>query len=243
MEFIIDNRETIKNALSEKIEAKTDNLDIGDYLIKYNGVVIMIIERKTIADMASSIKDGRYREQKNRLLNNFHIDKILYLIEGDLTTNNTSYSFNKVNKFTIYSSIINCLLRDNIKVFHTTNQTETIDFLVNMYRKIDKQGLTFLKKKYTAQQSIINTVKPQKKGNVTEETVYLSQLCCIPGVSTKYAKAIINNYEKMYLFNKLVDLNEEERIKTISTITYETDNGKKRKLGTKIAEKINKYIF
>jgi len=43
------------------------NLDIGDIII-YNGSYKLIIERKTINDLVSSIKDGRYREQKMRLL-------------------------------------------------------------------------------------------------------------------------------------------------------------------------------
>ena len=70
MEFIIDNRESIKKYFIEKnVKYVTfSNLDLGDYLFKYNGEVVAIIERKTIDDMANSIKDGRYREQKSRLL-------------------------------------------------------------------------------------------------------------------------------------------------------------------------------
>ena len=50
-------------------------------------------------------------EQKQRLIDNCTKEKIIYLIEGDLTINNSSYSFNKVSKDTIYSSIINLYLR------------------------------------------------------------------------------------------------------------------------------------
>ena len=48
------------------------NLDIGDIIIKYNEYITYIIERKTISDLCSSILDGRYREQKERLLSNFN---------------------------------------------------------------------------------------------------------------------------------------------------------------------------
>ena len=66
MEFIIDNRENIKHHFIEK---KVDwvvckNMDIGDFCITYNNELVCIFERKTIEDLAASIKDGRYREQK-----------------------------------------------------------------------------------------------------------------------------------------------------------------------------------
>ena len=44
----------------------------------------MIIERKTLNDLASSLRDGRYREQSYRLNGtNIHNHNIVYLIEGE----------------------------------------------------------------------------------------------------------------------------------------------------------------
>ena len=71
MELIIDNRETIKDYFQDKDYVKIKNLDIGDYIFKYDDKDILIIERKTIEDYAASIKDGRHREQKQRLLSNY----------------------------------------------------------------------------------------------------------------------------------------------------------------------------
>ena len=76
--FTIDNREHKLIALFQKmqfpIEVKT--LDIGDIIIKASEACkksyqdkdqryesIFIFERKSISDMISSIKDGRYKEQ------------------------------------------------------------------------------------------------------------------------------------------------------------------------------------
>jgi ERCC4-type nuclease len=42
-----------------KIEIKS--LDIADIHIYYNNKIIYYIERKTLNDLASSIKDGRYK--------------------------------------------------------------------------------------------------------------------------------------------------------------------------------------
>ena len=43
------------------------NLDLGDIIIEYNDIPLIIIERKTIPDLLASIKDGRYKEQKKRI--------------------------------------------------------------------------------------------------------------------------------------------------------------------------------
>ena len=78
MELIIDNRERdlIKwfedhndKYNENKIQFSKENLDLGDIIFKKNGKMVILIERKTFSDLSSSIKDGRYKEQKNRILN------------------------------------------------------------------------------------------------------------------------------------------------------------------------------
>ena len=67
----IDTRETeIKEFFKKAPYAKVECLSLGDIIFQWNGVDIWIIERKQITDLAHSIKDGRYREQKIRLLSN-----------------------------------------------------------------------------------------------------------------------------------------------------------------------------
>ena len=86
MEFIIDNRERdIKDKLNGKEYIKFENLEIGDIIIKYNGEIKIVIERKNIKDFSNSIKDGRYAEQKIRL-KSLKLDpsNIYFLIEGKI---------------------------------------------------------------------------------------------------------------------------------------------------------------
>jgi ERCC4-type nuclease len=69
-----------------KIEIQTSNLPLGDVVIlNKENKEELIIERKSISDLASSIKDGRYAEQSFRL-NNYktHNHNIIYIIEGDI---------------------------------------------------------------------------------------------------------------------------------------------------------------
>ena len=106
MKLVIDNRENkliehFKNR--EHVEIKM--LEIGDIIFYHEDKIVLLIERKTITDLSSSIKDGRYREQKKRLLCcGIPVDKVLYLLEGDV---NNTYS-GRVKTKTIIGSIINC---------------------------------------------------------------------------------------------------------------------------------------
>ena len=79
MKIIIDKREAkliekINELLPlykfENVELVTDVLDLGDILVKNDDEEMLLVERKTIADLLSSIKDGRYAEQSLRLYNN-----------------------------------------------------------------------------------------------------------------------------------------------------------------------------
>ena len=73
-----------KEKLSDNITITTERLDIGDIIIKDdNDKELLIIERKSIKDLMSSIKDGRYKEQSLRLnSSDIHNHNIIYLIEG-----------------------------------------------------------------------------------------------------------------------------------------------------------------
>ena len=67
----IDYRELkLKKEFESNPIFRFKNLDIGDILCYINDELKLIIERKTITDLYSSIKDGRYHEQKTRLLSN-----------------------------------------------------------------------------------------------------------------------------------------------------------------------------
>ena len=78
VQIIVDSRETkLFSLLTERdldiykdnISIQKEQLELGDIHIIFNEITY-IYERKTVNDLLSSIKDGRYKEQKNRLLAN-----------------------------------------------------------------------------------------------------------------------------------------------------------------------------
>ena len=239
MEIIIDNRETcVIDKLKEKRTISIQQLNIGDIIIKYNDEIIMIIERKTIKDLSASIKDGRYREQKKRLLDNYPFTKIYYLIEGE-------YEGNKYllpNK-TIISSLLNIMIRDNIKIIKTNSLSQSIEYLEILFDKINKNYNELFNKK-TEDNTYISTLKVKKKDNLTPNVCFQLQLNQIPGVSNNISSCILKTYNSMYklvsAYNKLD--NEKDKLSLLENLKYDIANNKQRKIGKVISNRIYNYL-
>ena len=149
-------------------------------------IKLILIERKTINDLASSIRDGRHREQKKRLMcSGLPIHKCMYLLEGDV---NKVYS-NRIDTRTIIGSIINTIIRDNIKVYRTDNLIDTKILLDRIYDKLLKEP----HKLFESNIEYEATVKIAKKDNMTPEICNVIQLAQIPGISTKIARSNLLN--------------------------------------------------
>ena len=75
-----------------KITITKKQLEIGDIHVVFNDN-IYVYERKTMNDLMSSIKDGRYKEQKLRLLSDKSFNNINYIIEGsDIISSNNNHN-------------------------------------------------------------------------------------------------------------------------------------------------------
>ena len=99
----------------KNITIVSENLPLGDVIIcDENNVERLIIERKSIRDLSSSIKDGRYEEQSYRLNGSpFSNHNIIYLIEGDL---NSKFLFkDRIDKISLYSAkVIRSLFNNSV---------------------------------------------------------------------------------------------------------------------------------
>lgn len=147
MKLYIDNREPKSiinyiNYLNENsknkfiIEIKT--LDLGDYIIydeRYDKQII-IFERKSLSDLESSIKDGRYTEQSFRLSkNDMHNHNIIYLIEGSII----NYK-NKAFKSVLYSTLCSLHFFKGFSLLNSLNNIETAEIIYRFVNKIAKDS-------------------------------------------------------------------------------------------------------
>lgn len=243
MELIVDNREgKLKDLMNPELNIRFDNLEIGDFIFQKKDTheVLFIIERKTLPDLASSIKSGRYREQKLRLINSgISLDKIIYLIEGRIKK--TQY-VDGMPSTTLISSIINLLLRDNIKTIFTNDLEDTFYWLETIYGKIEDNKLTGSN---SQKQDIqyLDTIKTKKKDNLNPKNCFILQLAVIPGVSNKIATSITDNYPSLtQLLNGFNQLETKKEL-LLSDLTYQISNNKTRRIGKIISTRVYQYLF
>ena len=128
----------------EQIKLNVENLKLGDIVISDDGGAneLLIFERKSLNDLASSIKDGRYAEQSFRLdgYESVPNHNIVYIIEGDLSKwkENTNYN-GRVNKKTLLSSMCSILYYKGFSVIRTMNMKETCELVMNWADKLHRE--------------------------------------------------------------------------------------------------------
>ena len=169
MKIKIDNREEelikninflIANIPSFKdIQVIIETLPLGDIIIYDDESDKLVIERKSVNDLLSSIKDGRYEEQSYRLNGlNHHNHNIIYLIEGDINRLNNRFKDNKIEKLTLYSAILSLNYYKGFSVIRTFSLEETAIFICNTVNKL-KKGEIEKKKPYYGITKIEEQVK------------------------------------------------------------------------------------
>ena len=248
MNFIkIDNRENdlIQLYQEKKLNIIKENLDIGDIQIINENIIndenkkeniLVLIERKTYDDLSTSIKDGRYKEQKNRILN--AIDKNtrkIYIIEGN------KKEFKLPNNI-LEGTIINTIVRDNIHIFISKNIHDTFNFINNIHKNIDKYKEYILNDLQIIDTNnvLIHTIK---KSNMNSESCFINMLNGIPGISKKIALVFVKKYKNInnmfYYFNVDLQNNYELIIKDLENMKVGSNQ---RKLGNKSAIKIYDFL-
>ena len=221
LEIILDNREhsLITEILSrdldkykELIDIKKEQLDLADIHVKYKNF-FYVFERKTPADLISSIKDGRYKEQKKRLLSNVKLTDITYIIEGDSIVSNNKYNAN-----ILHGSYLHSMFRDNIRIVYTKNTSETASFIMILCGKLLDNPYKFCKN-LDSEESYTDCLKLKKKkiANIDVDTCYIMQLSQIPNISNTIAKNIAAIYptyrELIYALDNIKSDDEEENKK------------------------------
>lgn len=236
----IDNRERDLIQIIDFPICK-DNLEIGDIQIieQENEIekLLVLIERKSYKDLSSSIKDGRYKEQKNRILHSIpsNIRKI-YLLEGN------AKEF-KLPKSVLQGTILNTILRDNLHVYFTKNINETVEWIKIILKNIDKYKETILSDKLPSQSSdsLIHIVK---KKNMNAETCFTNMICGIPGVSSKIADVFLQKYKTIGNMMKIfIHEMEGEKEKIMLDLENIKVGSNSRKLGSKHALTIYEFLF
>lgn len=197
VEIRVDYRESaLINHLKSDSNADVfeDNLELGDIqIIDNDNGINLVFERKTISDLAASLKDGRYKEQKCRILSHYNPKHVTYIIEGSTGPISTD-RYGLTNS--VYEGIyINTMYRDGIHILFVDDVQDTAKWIRKVATKVIQNPAKFAEG--CGQRDYVSSckAKSKKSDNVTPETCYIMQLCQVPGVSVKIARNIQEKYK------------------------------------------------
>ena len=245
MRLIVDNREPkdmILELQNRVTNVSLENLELGDFIIKNNkDETILLFERKSLADLISSIKDGRYNEQSFRL-SQCELDNkyIYYIIEGNIL--NFCNKENETAKKMLFSSMLSLSYKKGFSILHTTSQVETIEYIVRFYDKLKSESEKNEKSENTItsqspENTYSNVVKTSKKSNITTENINEIMLIQIPGISIQVAKSL------MVKFKTIIELTNALKVdnKCLDSIIIDYEGGK-RKLSKSVIKNLLTFL-
>ena len=251
----------------KSIEIRSETLPIGDIIISDGAEDKLIIERKSINDLLSSIKDGRYEEQSYRLNGlDHHNHNIIYLIEGDVNKSNRFKSDNHIEKLTAYSAMFSLNYYKGFSVFRSFSLDETASIVCNMAYKLAKDSAT--KKPYyqnivtqkevsnnnndnennesiekditeQSEKDYVNVIKKVKKDNITPDNIGEIMLCQIPGISSVTALAVMQKYQTIPNLIKELEMSSE----CLKDLSSTNAKGQVRKISKTCIANIVKFLL
>lgn len=214
IKLIIDQREKIELInVDGSLKMETRTLACGDFIWvarpknishqdrTHDIVLDYVIERKRLDDLAHSIFDGRFQQQKLRLLNS-GLRRPVYLIEdiGQLR-------HGAITSSGLAQAVVNILTHDGIDVEKVKNVAHANDYLIGMTKCITKlySGMDLksasqerLKSGEAAKNEFMTFSEFQTKGakitNWTVKEMFAKHLIQITGMSDRRVAVIIKEY-------------------------------------------------
>ncbi|KXG34104.1 crossover junction endonuclease MUS81-like [Sorghum bicolor] len=191
--------DNISSQFNVPVEVK--RLPVGDgiwiarhkkFMTEY--VLDFIVERKNVADLGSSIRDNRYKDQKTRL-QKCRLKKLIYLVEGDPNTSKGSAASIKTACFTTE-------ILEGFDVIRTSGYTDTmrtygyltlsiIDYYSTNFHSLDNSACICP----TYDEFERHCRSLQKK---TVSQIFALQLMQVPQVTEKVALTVIEFYPTLF---------------------------------------------
>ena len=200
MSIVLDTRE--HGLIGLFPDTPTHQLSVGDCWIKVQNQdsPVLVIERKTTSDFEASFLDGRYREQRTRLLAYCaeHKAKALYILEGGLDGRRRSMERSALQKL-----VNRLVLRYSVAVVYTKSLEDTASTLNLIASQIAEDPKVF----EGEQLSYTDVIHTTKKANKDDQKAFAcGALQGCPGVSAKSATAI---WDATGSWQKLLDMDEK----------------------------------
>lgn len=193
--YCVDTRERELIQILQVPESDVIQLPVGDIWIglKEQNVLSeggLMIERKSMRDLEASILDGRYREQKGRLLSACQEFKAqpMYIIEGSLSS-----ATGRLTKKALMKIMNRLIFHYQIAVMQTASIHETAELIQTLVEQW-KEDPTSLQRT-TETKSMTYGIHIQKKTNAADPKQFA--ICCLaqcPGVSVKASEQLVDTF-------------------------------------------------
>jgi ERCC4-type nuclease len=268
MKIIVDERETALYGLliqqprdDKKPQIEKRVIPLGDILFTSDdeSITYQIIERKSVADLLASVKDGRYAEQSYRLGNCFpNRHNIVYLIEGQVRDHDKKLVFScmaSLNYFKGFSITRTVSLAETAQYIEitadkiarelgkgsspaTTSPATPTNADITSITTIHETPIEIAGPTNVEAVDYCSVVKVSKKANITRENIGQLMLMQIPGISSTISGEIMRPFATFAAF--IDHLRSEPTY--LDTIVLES-SGKKRKLGSNVVAAIKAYLL
>ena len=176
----------------------TAALDVGDLLIQTaDGEPLLVAERKSHADFAASNTDGRYREQRARLMAvRGGGVAVLYILEG-LWTDAESRQWGRVTESQLKRLTTRLLLRYGMPVLASASIADTARWCRVLLAQLTDDIAVFQPEgdmataTAAAMTSMTAALSATKKGNKTAGGAAAAMLAGVPGLGSKRVEALL----------------------------------------------------
>ena len=221
---------------------QSEALPVGDIILSSadGATDYIVFERKSLQDLAASIRDGRYKEQSLRLqaFPNVSNHNVVYIIEGDFARYNERFS--KIGKGALQSAMCSLNYYKGFSVVRTMSVLETCELIQSYANKLsggsqDSQGGVRGTVGSPTYCSVLK-VKQVKCENITPQNIGEIMLCNIPGVSCKTAAAIMKKYTTL---RALMDALKASGVECLDDVRLETQ----RKLSKQCIQNIYNFLM
>jgi ERCC4-type nuclease len=243
--IVIDMREdALWDALEaeEGYELEKAPLDVGDiafYIRQPDGTEreVAVLERKAAEDLGASQRDGRYREQRARLLAKRGSGVVAgYVLEIPVWSSDMSRSWchGKFTETHLMNTIMRLQMRYGLTVFQVRDVEETAMCVRHIARALVADPKVFeggLAETATAAAAVYaEAIHIKKAANMSADRVFVTLLRTVPGVGPAAAEAIQGHVGSAG-FPGFFALSEAE-------IAAISQGNKNRKVGAAVAKKL-----
>lgn len=199
---------------------------------------LVLIERKTISDFCQSFRSNHYQNQKSRMISFAQQTgcRCALVVEGYHENRDLSPKICGIPLSTLEQCFTSIQFRDNFFVKHVENQYFHAEFIIKLLKSYEKYQLyQEVDRSEQLKQDYLNTLKIQKKANLTPESCYQIQLSAIPDISLNMAQKISEIHPNLKSLMNYLETNGPDSLSEIKV-------GKNR-LGKIKSQKIHQFLL